>query len=54
MIGYLSRLRHHPGVPIAAALTLLGAAAGAPRNWLLGALIMSVYCWPIVFWTARR
>lgn len=54
---YIQRLKKHPGVPIAAALTCLGFAAGAKgEHWivsgLIGAAIMSVFWLPVLL-TAR-
>lgn len=53
---YWQKLKRHPGVPMAAAMTFLGAIAGASnptKGALLGAIIMGGWMWPIVLWTAR-
>lgn len=55
---YAKSLSRHPGVPIAAACTLMGFIAGASKagDWviggLIGAAIMSVF-WVPVLWAAR-
>jgi hypothetical protein len=46
----VENLRKHPGTPIAAGLTILGAIAGAERGEhgaLIGAAIMSIYWIPV-------
>lgn len=55
MKRYLRNLRHHPGVPIATAMTLMGALAGkgSPRGAIVGALVMSVFWIPVLI-TARH
>lgn len=60
MSNYWKRLKKHPGVPLASFLTLTGAFMGTQNESmslfygaLWGALIMGVWCWPIVLWTAR-
>lgn len=47
MKKFTKRLKGHPGVPIAAALTLLGFVAGG----VFGAAVLSVF-WVLVLWTA--
>lgn len=49
---YWQKLRRHPGVPVAGAMTLLCAVAGAPDHWIGGALVGAVW-WLPVLWTAR-
>jgi uncharacterized membrane protein len=57
MQKYRKSLERHPGVPIAAAFTALGFAAGASKggDWIvggvIGAAVMSVF-WLPVLWTA--
>ena len=57
MKKYINSLKQHPGVPIAAALSVMGFIAGATRggDWIMGgiggAAIMSVF-WIPVLWTA--
>lgn len=56
---YWQRLRAHPGKGYATMFTLLGALVGAQRHdaslesAIMGALVMGLFCWGIVLWTAR-
>lgn len=45
---YWQRLRHHPGLPFAVVLTVMGAVAGG----IGGALIMGMFWIPVLI-TAR-
>lgn len=55
MKDYFSRLKSHPGVPVAAIMTILGALAGATNKsfsvadgMVFGGLVMCGFCWTIV------
>lgn len=53
---FKNRLRTHPGVPIATALTIIGFVAGAKgEQWYIGgafgAAVMCIF-WVPVLWTA--
>ena len=48
----LAELKVHPGTPIAASLTVLGAIAGSdrgPNGWLIGVAFMSIFWIPVIY-----
>lgn len=56
---YWQRLKRHPGVGIAALMTVAGALAGASRGdgigvIIFGAVIMGLCVWTPVLLTARK
>lgn len=57
MGDYMKRLSIHPGMPIATAMTVVGAIAGAQEGGTTGALAgaaaFGLVCWVPVLITAR-
>ena len=62
MRRYFRNLAHHPGVPVAAMLTVAGFIAGMAREGcdnlllcgLFGAVVMGVFVWLPVLISSRR
>jgi hypothetical protein len=54
---YWQRVKEHPGVGIASAMTAFGFIAGiqhgSVKRALVGAAVMAVFCWGCVLITAR-